>query len=224
VKGRRVLLTGEGPLPDGLGRGLAARGADVRTGWRDPATRVSLTALLDTVAADLGAIDLLVHAWAHPEAFVRRDIEHMTEAQWADACDTTIDGAYRLAQAAQPFLAETAGRLVFVLPTIAMGGAAGYAAYATAAEAVRSLGKGLAKTWGKYGITVNTLAVGPALLFGTAVGDEVAKALSLSPPALGRDGDPAEDLAPVLALLAGPDAHFITGATLVLDGGVWMSL
>lgn len=223
LKGLRVLLTGSDALTDGLGRGLASRGADVRAGWRDPATRLAVEALLDAVAADLGGLDLIVHTWVHPEALVRREVEQLTEQEWIDACETTLDGAYRLAQAAHEHLAASRGRLVFVVPTIAMSGAAGYAPFAAAAEGVRALAKGIAKTWGKDGITVNTIAVAAPLVFGDT-GEEIAKAGSLSPPALGGSGDPTTDLAPVLALLTSPDAHFVTGSTLVLDGGVWMAL
>jgi NAD(P)-dependent dehydrogenase (short-subunit alcohol dehydrogenase family) len=224
MKGLRVLLTGSDALTEGLGRGLADRGADVRTGWREPATRPALEALLDAVSADLGGVDLVVHTWVHPQALQRREVDALSEAQWADACEATLDGAYRLAQAAQQHLAESKGRLVFVVPTLAMGGAAGYAPFAAAAEGIRALAKGVAKTWGRHGITVNTLAVASAQLFTGDDGAEIGRAMSLSPPALGGIGDPAGDLAPVLSVLASPDAHFITGATLVLDGGVWMAL
>jgi NAD(P)-dependent dehydrogenase (short-subunit alcohol dehydrogenase family) len=220
----RVLLTGESALADGLGRGMAARGADVRTGWRTPATRAALTALVDAVVADLGGIDLLVHAWVHPEALVRRRVGDLTEQQWIDACEATLDGAYRLSQAAYPHLRTAQGRFVFVVPAFGMGGAEGYAPYAAAAEGIRSLAKGIAKTWGRDGITVNTIAVAAENLLDEDAAVAATKALSLSPPALGRPGDPAGDLAPVLSLLCSPDAGFITGATLVLDGGVWMAL
>lgn len=223
MTGLRVLLTGSDALTEGLGRGLAERGADVRAGWREPATRPALEALLDAVSADLDGLDLVVHTWIHPTALQRREVEDVTEAQWVEACEATLDGAYRLAQAAHAHLAESKGHLVYVVPTLAMGGAAGYAPFAAAAEGIRALAKGVAKTWGKYGITVNTLAVAAAQLFGDG-GDEIGRALSLSPPALGTIGDPVGDLAPVLALLSSPDAHFVTGSTLVLDGGVWMAL
>jgi 3-oxoacyl-[acyl-carrier protein] reductase len=223
TSGVRVLLTGSNELTEGMGRGLAERGADVRTGWREPATRPALEALLETVAADLGGIDLLVHSWMHPSALERREVEAMTETHWIEACERTLEGAFRLAQAAHDPLAESGGRLVYLVPTIAMGGAVGYAPYAAAAEGIRALVKGIAKTWGKDGITVNTIAVAAPQVFG-AGSEAISNALSLSPPALGSVGDPASDLAPVLALLSSPDAHFVTGSTLVLDGGVWMAL
>ena len=224
MKDKRVLITGDTPLARGIGRGLAERGADVRAGWREPATRAALAALLDTVVADLGGLDMIVHTWTHPKALARHTIDSMTEQQWIDACESTLDGAYRLAQAAHPHLAASLGRLIYVVPTIAMGGADGYAPYAAAAEGIRALAKGIAKTWGKYGITVNIIAVNVTTVLGEQAGGDAAKAFSLSPPALGRTGDPASDLAPVVALLATDDASFVTGSTLVLDGGVWMSL
>ena len=224
MKEMRVLITGGTPLAEGIGRGLGDRGAEVRAGWREPATRSALEALLDAVAADMGGLDMIVHTWAHAEACVRRPIEHMTETQWIDACESTLDGAYRLAQAAYTHLARTRGRLIYVVPTIAMGGADGYAPYAAAAEGTRALAKGIAKTWGKDGITVNIIAVNVTTVLGEAAGGDAAKSFSLSPPALGRTGDPATDLAPVISLLATNDASFVTGSTLVLDGGVWMSL
>ncbi|HEX7096924.1 MAG TPA: SDR family oxidoreductase [Acidimicrobiales bacterium] len=223
MKGLRVLLTGSDPLTEGLGRGIASRGADVRAGWRDPATRPALEALLDAVAADLGGVDLVVHTWVHPTALQARTVEDMTEAQWIDACEATLDGAFRLAQAAREHLLRSRGRLVYIVPTIAMTGAAGYAPFAAAAEGIRALAKGIAKTWGKDGITVNTIAVAAPHLLGEGA-ESLMKAGSLSPPALGSAGDPADDLAPVLSLLTSSDAHFVTGSTLVLDGGVWMAL
>jgi NAD(P)-dependent dehydrogenase (short-subunit alcohol dehydrogenase family) len=180
--------------------------------------------LLDAVSADLGGLDLVVHTWTHPAALERHEVEQLTEAQWIDACEATLDGAYRLAQAAHSHLVASRGRLVYLVPTFAMGGAAGFAAYSAAAEGIRALAKGIAKTWGKDGITVNTLAVAAPHVLTDGNGDDVAKAFSLSPPALGGIGDPTADLAPVLSLLASDDAHFLTGSTLVLDGGVWMCL
>jgi len=85
------------------------------------------------------------------------------------------------------------------------------------AEAIRALAKGIAKTWGKDGITVNTIA------YALGTDGDTAKT-SLAPPALGRIADIEADIAPVVALLDSSDAHFVTGTTLVLDGGSWMAL
>ena len=84
------------------------------------------------------------------------------------------------------------------------------------------LAKSLAKQWGKYGITANTVLVAPQLVVAGDAGQRLADGVSLSVPALGRLADPADDLAPVVALLASDDAHYATGSTLMLDGGVWL--
>jgi NAD(P)-dependent dehydrogenase (short-subunit alcohol dehydrogenase family) len=224
VSDQRFLLTGEGPLVERIADGLRSRGATLRIGWRQPATRDALSDMLGEMKSELGGIDVIVHLWAHGDALTPCEVESMSEQRWADACESTLDGAYRLAQAAHPHLAASHGRLIYVVPAIAMGGAPGYAAYAAAGEGVRALAKGIAKTWGKYGITVNTLAVNAANAVGAEAATRSASGQSLSPPALGRVGDPASDIAPVVALLADDDAHFVTGSTLVLDGGVWMAL
>ena len=52
----------------------------------------------------------------------------------------------------------------------------------------------------------------------------VTGATTLSTPAFGRSGDPATDLAPLVALIGRPEAHFLTAGTVVADGGVWMGL
>ena len=91
---------------------------------------------------------------------------------------------------------------------------------AATAEAIRVMVKSAARQWGADGITVNCIAVAPAL-FGidpTAVG-----AVSLAPPALAAPTSVIDDLAPLIRMIAGADSHHLTGATLTADGGVWMS-
>jgi NAD(P)-dependent dehydrogenase (short-subunit alcohol dehydrogenase family) len=116
------------------------------------------------------------------------------------------------------------GRPVFVLSTIGMAGAHGLAASAAASESLRSLTKSVAKQWGKYGITVNAIAVGPQHVIDGDLGREVAEDVSLTVPAMGSAGDAATDLAPLVSLLGRDEAHFLTGTTLVADGGVWLTL
>jgi hypothetical protein len=132
--------------------------------------------------------------------------------------------AIAVAQRAFPALRDSGhGRIVFVVPTIASAGAAGFAAYCAVAEGLRGLTKSLAKQWGKHGITSNTLLVAPQLVVAGEVGQRLGDGVSLAVPALGT-ADPATDLAPVVALLASEDGHYATGSTLILDGGVWTVL
>ncbi len=111
-------------------------------------------------------------------------------------------------------------RIIAIVPTIAMSGAPRLAHVAATAEAIRLLVKSAARQWGADGITVNCIAVSPSL-FG--ISPEAVGAVSLAPPALASAGSLANDIIPLIALLAGAGAHHLTGSTLTADGGVWMA-
>ena len=91
--------------------------------------------------------------------------------------------------------------------------------YTAAVEGQRLLAKSAARQWGTHDIRVNCLAPAPEHV---PIGVD-SMTLSLAPPALGGPGDPERDLGPVAVFLAGDDGHFLTGATVCADGGVWMA-
>jgi NAD(P)-dependent dehydrogenase (short-subunit alcohol dehydrogenase family) len=215
-----AVLIGRGDPADGLAAGLADAGFTVTRAGDDDRSRAGWTAALADAADRNGPIELIVHAWFHPATLERCEVMDLDEATWREAADGTIDAAYRLAQAAHPHLADTKGRLVYVVPSIGCGGAAGFGPASAAAESIRVLSKGLAKSWGRDGIRVDSVVVSPLVTLGEP-GREALAGMSLSPPALGRPGDPRTDLAPVIALLCDDRAAFMTATTLVLDGGVW---
>jgi 3-oxoacyl-[acyl-carrier protein] reductase len=148
----------------------------------------------------------------------------LSEETWAIACEHTLEVAWWTARQASPALRESRGSLVFLVPTIGMAGGAGFAMLATVAEGVRVLAKGCGRQWGSTGVTCNTVAVAPHHWTGDAAAAELTRNITLSVPAFGGAGDAANDLAPLVALLADDDAHFLTAATMVADGGTWMGL
>jgi len=97
-----------------------------------------------------------------------------------------------------------------------------YVAYSAAKGAVRSMTKALARDWGRYGITVNTMwpNAGEAIQTGL-VGNEAAAwgQAVIDTTAMGRFGDPARDVAPVVAFLLSDDAGWVTGQTIAANGG-----
>jgi 3-oxoacyl-[acyl-carrier protein] reductase len=209
---RAVVVGNGGPLADGLAAGLGAKGWDVAVA--EPPGALPLEAPLD----------LLVFSWMHPEALRERLVADTPEATFVDAAEGTMRAAIAAAQAAFPALrASGRGRIVFVVPTIGSAGAVGFAAACAVAEGLRGMAKSLAKQWGKYGITANSLMVAPQLVVAGQLGEKLAEGVSIAVPALGT-ADPAGDLAPVVALLASEDAHHATASTLILDGGVWTVL
>jgi 3-oxoacyl-[acyl-carrier protein] reductase len=122
-------------------------------------------------------------------------------------------------QAAHRQMEGRGGSIVLVTPTVSMSGAARLVPYTTAVEGQRLLAKSAARQWGPDGIRVNCVAPAPEH---APIGVD-SMAVSLAPPALGGPGDVVADVAPVVAWLASDAAHFVTGATVCADGGVWMA-
>ena len=218
--GTRTLLVGDGPLADGLHDGLLDRGhlvAQVVPVRTDDGTDVGTG--IGTGIGLIGRPELVVHLPTVPARAVAL-IDQSTQ-QWVEACEAPMAEAFAVVRACRAYLSDRA-RLVWVVPTVAMGGAAGFVGFAAAAEGIRALAKSTARQWGPDGLTTAVLAVAPELVLPAESG---AGALvpTLAGPALGRSGDAFGDIAPLLDLLADPSARFMTGTTLVADGGVWMA-
>lgn len=128
-------------------------------------------------------------------------------------------------QACHPHLAERGGRIINMGSSAGVMGAAGLSAYAMAKEAVRALTRSAAREWGHQQITVNCICpVAATDSFDESM--EIARQTgdlmdSVEMP-LGRVGLPDTDIAPVALFLASDDAAYITGHTLMVDGGMMM--
>lgn len=203
LDGRVVLVTGvDQPLGGGIAAALGERGARV----------------VDSPHPD---VDALVHASIEPAALVPRRFTDSDDQVWSQVWEGTMRTALRLCQTLHPHLVRSgSGRVVFVVPTLGMSGAASMAPLATAAEGLRVFAKSTARQWGQDGITVNCVAVAPEL---TGIEPGVVGAAALSSPALGSAGDPQRDIGPIVAFLCSEASHFLTGATLSADGGGWMA-
>jgi NAD(P)-dependent dehydrogenase (short-subunit alcohol dehydrogenase family) len=218
-----MLVTGVGQLADELASGLRDAGHAVDQRAIVDVGKAAVEGIVADAESVLGGIDTIVHV--HQSAQMRTTVMDTTTEQWAAMCEDSMAAAFHLTQAAHRVLSASAhGRLVFVVPTIGMAGAFGLAASSAAAESLRTLTKSVAKQWGKYGITVNAIAVGPQHVIAGDLGREVAEGVSLAVPAMGSAGNATTDLAPLVSLLSRDDAHFLTGTTLVADGGVWLTL
>jgi NAD(P)-dependent dehydrogenase (short-subunit alcohol dehydrogenase family) len=223
--GRRIAVTGDNALADGVAAGLQSLGARVvlldAAYEAEDDVRAAMEAARDALD---GRIDQVVHAWMEPALLDARVFAEVSEETWAIACEHTLEVAWWTARQASPSLRDTRGSLVFLVPTIGMAGGAGFAMLAAVAEGIRVLGKGCGRQWGAAGVTCNTVAVAPHHWTGDAAGAELTRNITLSTPAFGDEGDAAGDLAPLVALLGDDDAHFLTAATMVADGGTWMGL
>jgi NAD(P)-dependent dehydrogenase (short-subunit alcohol dehydrogenase family) len=140
--------------------------------------------------------------------------------QWRQRVELPLQKTMACFQGAHRRLRADGGSLVLVLPTLALVGAAGLVPWATVAEGQRSLAKAAARAWGPERIRVNCVAVPAGLLAPSTDGlDRPGQ----PPPCLAETPDLPGQVASVLAsLLSGPWAA-VTGATLAVDGGVWMT-
>jgi 3-oxoacyl-[acyl-carrier protein] reductase len=171
------------------------------------------------VEADQGPVEVLV-----ANAGVTRDtlLALMGEDAFAEVLDTNLAGAYRVAKrAVRGMMRMRRGRLVFISSVVGLYGSAGQANYASSKAGLIGLARSLARELGSRGITSNVVAPGFVDSDMTASLSEERKAAILGAVPLGRYAVPAE-VAATVAFLAGPDAAYITGAVIPVDGGLGM--
>jgi pteridine reductase len=173
----------------------------------DLRTAAGARSLVDHAVSELGGLDLLVNAAAG--GFVPKPFEEVTETDVDDALGATVKGSFFVTQAAAPSLRESHGVVVMVEDVAAYQPWPAFAAHcaAKAAQAMltRVLAKALAPDVRVVGIAPGPVAVEP--------GQEQRRARET---VLGRVGTPS-DVADAILYLAG--ARFVTGTTLVVDGG-----
>jgi 3-oxoacyl-[acyl-carrier protein] reductase len=215
--GARVALSGtrEGPLAElaaELGAGAAVLPCDL-------ADAAAVEALAGRAVAALGALDILVN-----NAGITRDnlALRMSDADWQAVIDVNLTAAFRLARAAlRPMMKARWGRIVTVTSVVGATGNAGQANYAAAKAGLVGMSKSLAAEVAGRGITVNCVAPG---FIATPMTDRLSDAQKeriLGQIPAGRMGEPAEVAAAVL-YLASPEAAYVTGATLHVNGGMAM--
>jgi pteridine reductase len=164
-------------------------------------------ALVDRAVVELGGLDLLVNAAA--DGFAAKDALELTDTDWEVAFGATAKGSFFVTQAAAAPLRETRGVVVMIEDVAAYQAWPSFAAHcaAKAAQAMltRVFARALAPEVRVCGVAPGAVALGP--------GQEERRAAET---ALGRVGSP-EDVADAVVFLAG--ANFVTGTSLVVDGG-----
>ena len=171
-------------------------------------------------------IDQVVHTWlapgiVAPHRFMDLDEDDVGGRVRAEPDRGVVVGPRRAPSRCEPAPAASCSSC----PTVGMAGAAEFSMLAAVAEGVRVLAKGCGRQWGADGVTVNTIAAAPHHWV-DARHRRCAHPRHLVVDARVRatPATPSTDLAPLIALLDDPDAHFLTAGTLVADGGTWMGL
>ena len=171
------------------------------------------------ILEEFGRVDILVN-----NAGVTRDglSMRMSIDDWDTVLNTNLKGAFNFAQAVQrSMIKQRSGRIINISSVIGLIGNAGQANYAASKAGLLGLTKSLAREMASRGITVNALAPGLIETDMTSVLSEEIRKSILSKIPLGSLGQP-EDIASAVAFLASPEAKYITGQVLAVDGGMVM--
>ena len=147
----------------------------------------------------------------------------MKETEWDAVIDTNLKSVFRLCKAVmRGMIKARSGRIINITSVVGSSGNAGQINYAAAKAGIAGLTRSLAREIGSRGITVNCVAPGFIDTDMTRVLTDAQREALLRQIPLGRLGNP-EDVAAVVAFLASPQAAYITGATLHVNGGMYMS-
>lgn len=244
LSGKVALVTGTSRgLGQYFGRALAGAGADLIITSRDPATLKpfqtevesmgrkvvplaldvrkldSIQAMVEAAVARFGKIDILVN---NAGCNVRKPALEVTWDDWNLILDTNLRGTFFVAQAvARHMIQRKYGRIINVGSVTCVAGYAGLGPYGASRGGVKQLTMSLADDWGIHGITVNCLAPG---WFRTAQNSvmyedkEWVEYLCDRIP-LKRPGQP-QDLEGAVVFLASDASAYVTGQTLLVDGGI----
>ena len=193
-------------------------GENIRFLLGDVSDKAVAQSAVELAATTFGGLDGLVNnAHASRQAM----FNELTEEQWDLSFNTGFRATRQFMAAAYPLLAVNGGSVVNFGSGSAMVGQQTQAAYASAKEAIRGLSRVTANEWAKDNIRVNVLSP-MALTAGVTAWSEAFPEMyqdSLSKVPLGRFGDPETDVAPIVAFLLSDDSRYMTGQTLMADGG-----
>ncbi|MBB5158862.1 SDR family NAD(P)-dependent oxidoreductase [Saccharopolyspora phatthalungensis] len=168
-----------------------------------------------------GGVDVLVNNAAIYQGLgAKRGLSELTNDDWDTVLRVNVRGSWQAIRAVVPVMRERGGgRIVNIASVVSRTGAAGFAHYVASKAAVEGLTRAAARELGQVGITVN--AVSPGLVDDAAtraINDETYVAQMARTRSLPRSMCP-EDLVGAVLWLSGPESAFITGQTLVVDGG-----
>lgn len=250
LEGRTAIVTGAGQgVGEGIARAMAAAGANVviaarRVETGEPAAEairarghsaiclqcdVAERADVDRVVAEtvqhFGGLDVMVHNALSPVGPVA-EVQHGADETWDGLMRTAVRASFACAQAAFPHLRDRQGSYILLTSPAGIEGSGDRATYGAAKAAQRGFAKSLAREWGPYGIRVNLIgpvAMTPAMLVAYKANPELEARLIRRTP-LQRIGEPEADIGGVAVFLASDMARYVTGQTIIADGGGFLGL
>jgi 3-oxoacyl-[acyl-carrier protein] reductase len=201
-----------------IGERLAARGG--RGAVLDVGDAAACEALIDEIGRTHGKLSVLVN-----NAGITRDTlaMRMKDEDWAAVIDTNLSAVFRLSRAVMRGMMKARhGRIINVTSVVGSSGNAGQANYAAAKAGVAGMSRALARELGSRGITVNCVAPGFIDTDMTRALNEQQTQALLGQIPLGRLGQ-ADDVAAAVVFLASAAGAYVSGTTLHVNGGMYMS-
>ena len=177
-------------------------------------------AAINAIVKELGGLHVVVN-----NAGITRDTlsMRMKDDDWDAVLDTNLKAVFRVSRAAiRPMMKQRYGRIVNITSVVGASGNAGQANYAAAKAGVAGMTRSLARELGSRGITVNCVAPGFIETDMTKALTEAQTTALMAQIPLGRLGHGA-DIAHAVAFLASPNAGYITGTELHVNGGMYMN-
>ena len=179
----------------------------------------AVDALIDAIVKEVGGLQVLVN-----NAGITRDqlAMRMKDDDWDAVLGTNLGAVFRVSRAAiRPMMKQRFGRIISITSVVGASGNPGQANYAAAKAGVAGMTRSLARELGSRGITVNCVAPGFIDTDMTAGLPEAQQKALLDQIPLGHLGRPA-DIAHAVAYLASPQAGYVTGQELHVNGGMYM--
>ncbi|MFN8026927.1 MAG: SDR family NAD(P)-dependent oxidoreductase [Acidimicrobiia bacterium] len=226
--GARLVVTARKPEAlEALDAELTERGTPHLARQLNTSDRDGAVALAADVHAEFGRIDGLV---ANAQSFISvKPLEEVTERNMDLLFDTGPKGTLWGMQSVFPYMRDQGrGRIVTMGSNAAIMGGGGFGPYASSKEAIRGLTRVAAREWGPLGITVNCVCPVSVAHRAPAEGEEMdpvraamwAETFKNQP--IPRDGSATDDIAPIVAFLLSDASRYMTGQTLMADGGAIM--
>ena len=218
-----AIVIGTATTPEGAAGIQAALDAANVTGFGvalDVRDATAVEALIDDIQKKHGAVGVLVN-----NAGITRDnlAMRMKDEEWDDVFDTNLKAVFRLSKAVMRGMMKARfGRIISISSVVGSSGNAGQANYAAAKAGVEGMSRALARELGSRNITVNCVAPGFIDTDMTRALPDAQRDALIGQIPLGRLGS-AEEIAATVAFLASPLAGYITGSTLHVNGGMYMS-
>lgn len=209
-----------------VAREIEAKGGGAHFAPCDVTRREAVDAAVAAALDRFGRLDAVVHNATSDLSPMPDDLATVDPGQLEDHMGVALRGALHCAQAAFEALREARGQLVVLTSPAGMEGAATLPLYSAVKGGQRGFVKSLAREWGREGVRVNAispLAATPAMV--RAFDEDPALRRQIEAlGALGRIGDPEQDVGAVVTLLLSDRTGYVTGQTWVVDGGRFMGL